>query len=108
MVGDVRRRASGQVAKFHTPEIVLGPGAFGEVPVATAGLGMRRPFVVSDRCLERTPWYAQLMAGLRAGGLDAASYLDVSPNHGPARSRRRSSPTRHTMPTASSPWAAVR
>ncbi|MBN0973175.1 iron-containing alcohol dehydrogenase [Gordonia sp. JH63] len=80
MVGDVRRRASGQVAKFHTPEIVLGPGAFGEVPVATAGLGMRRPFVVSDRCLERTPWYAQLMAGLRAGGLDAASYLDVSPN----------------------------
>ncbi|WP_439033053.1 iron-containing alcohol dehydrogenase [Gordonia terrae] len=78
--GAHRQRTSGLVAKFHAPEIVLGPGAFGEVPVATAGLGMRRPFVVSDRRLEATPWFAQLREGLRRAGLTVESYLDVSPN----------------------------
>ena len=80
MQGGTGRRRPGHVAKFHAPEIVLGPGAFGEVPQATSGLGMRRPLVVSDRGLERTRWYAQLMSGLADAGLDAASFLDVSPN----------------------------
>ena len=80
MQGGTRRRSAGHVAKFHAPEIVLGPGAFGEVPLATSGLGMRRPLVVSDRGLEGTPWYARLMSGLADAGLHATAFVDVSPN----------------------------
>ena len=80
MQGGARRRGAGQVAKFHAPEIVLGPGAFDEVGPATAGLGMRRPLVVSDRCLQQTPWFGMLLERLAGAGLEAASYVDVSPN----------------------------
>ncbi|KXT56767.1 iron-containing alcohol dehydrogenase [Gordonia sp. LUNF6] len=74
------RRATTSVAKFHTPEIVLGPGSFPEAAVAVAGLGVRRPLVVSDRRLEAAPWYGALLDDLRAQGLSPASYLDVTPN----------------------------
>jgi len=74
------RPAPNRVAKFHTPEIVVGPGSFPEAGAAASGLGVRRPLVVSDRKLEHTPWYGRLLEDLRAQGLVAASYLDVSPN----------------------------
>ncbi|WYY09484.1 iron-containing alcohol dehydrogenase [Gordonia hydrophobica] len=74
------RPAPNRVAKFHTPEIVVGPGSFPETGAVVAGLGVQRPLVVSDRHLETTPWYAQLLDGLRAQGLTPASYLDVTPN----------------------------
>lgn len=81
MTGDrAPRRATTSVAKFHTPEIVLGPGSFPEAAVAVAGLGVRRPLVVSDRRLEAAPWYGALLDDLRAQGLSPASYLDVTPN----------------------------
>ncbi|AUH69454.1 MULTISPECIES: iron-containing alcohol dehydrogenase [Gordonia] len=81
MTGDrTPRRATTSVAKFHTPEIVLGPGSFPEAAVAVAGLGVRRPLVVSDRRLEAAPWYGALLDDLRAQGLSPASYLDVTPN----------------------------
>lgn len=68
------------VAKFHTPEIIVGAGSLNEIPTAAAGLGMRRPLVVSDRNLVATPWYPQLTQRLRAAGLHVASFTDVSPN----------------------------
>lgn len=68
------------IAKFHAPEIVIGPGSFPEAAVAVANLGVRRPLVVSDRNLEQTPWYERLLGDLRAAGLEPAPYLDVTPN----------------------------
>lgn len=74
------RPTAAHVVKFHTPEIVLGPGSFPEAAVMVSGLGVRRPLVVSDRRLENTPWYPQLLRDLRAQGLAPATYLDVTPN----------------------------
>lgn len=74
------RPATSRVAKFHTPEIVVGPGSFPESVAVAVGLGVRRPLVVSDRRLQATPWYGQLLDGLRAEGLEPASYVDVTPN----------------------------
>ena len=75
-----RRRPATRVTKFHTPEIVLGRGAFPEAARALAGLGVRRPLLVADRRLAATVWYEQLLIELRAGGLAPAVYLDVTPN----------------------------
>ncbi|GAC70674.1 iron-containing alcohol dehydrogenase [Gordonia soli] len=75
-----RHRPLTQVSKFHTPEIILGPQSFPESSTTTANLGMRRPFVVSDRHLQHTPWFAQLMEDLRRAGLAPGSFLDISPN----------------------------
>jgi len=75
-----RRRPATSVAKFHTPEIVLGRGAFPEAAGALAGLGVRRPLLVADRRIENTPWYERLLDDLRAAGLSPAAYLDVTPN----------------------------
>ncbi|MFW0790873.1 iron-containing alcohol dehydrogenase [Gordonia sp. CPCC 205333] len=68
------------IAKFHTPEIIVGRGALGEVPRTAAALGMRRLMIVSDRTIEQTPWYDELVDQLTRAGLQAVSYLDVSPN----------------------------
>ncbi|GEE02136.1 1,3-propanediol dehydrogenase [Gordonia spumicola] len=79
-VGGAGWRRPSAVAKFHTPEIVLGRGAFVEAAVAVAGLGVRRPLIVSDRTIERTRWYGDLVADLRRQGLTPGAHLDVSPN----------------------------
>lgn len=71
---------TGTVAKFHTPEIIVGRGALAELPQTAAALGMRRMMVVSDRHIEQTPWFGELMDLLDGAGLQAVSYLDVSPN----------------------------
>ncbi|MEN2510959.1 iron-containing alcohol dehydrogenase [Gordonia polyisoprenivorans] len=68
------------VVKFHTPEVIVGPGALDEIPTAAAGLGMRRLMIVSDRNLVATPWYPRLAQRLRAADLKVASFTDVSPN----------------------------
>ncbi|MGV9824616.1 MULTISPECIES: iron-containing alcohol dehydrogenase [unclassified Gordonia (in: high G+C Gram-positive bacteria)] len=76
------RRAAGgvRIAKFHTPEVIVGPGSLDEIPRAAAGLGMRRLLVVSDRRLVATPWYPELTQRLRAEGLNVSSFTGVSPN----------------------------
>ncbi|MEE3848697.1 iron-containing alcohol dehydrogenase [Gordonia sp. LSe1-13] len=78
--GRTTRRPLTRVSKFHTPEIIIGPQAIAEVSTATSNLGLRRPFVISDRHLQHTPWYAQVMDDLRGSGLAAGSFLDISPN----------------------------
>lgn len=68
------------VAKFHTPEIIVGRGALAEIPRTAAALGMRRLLLVSDRHIEQTPWYSELTDSLKRAGLQSVSYIDVSPN----------------------------
>ncbi|GAA3962297.1 iron-containing alcohol dehydrogenase [Gordonia caeni] len=69
-----------RVTKFHTPEILFGPGALAEAANAVAALGVSRPLVVSDRRLAETEWFSRLLADLRGRGLTPAAYLDVTPN----------------------------
>lgn len=74
-------RAGGvHIAKFHTPEIIIGRGSLAEVPRAAAGLGMRRLLIVSDRGLVATPWYPQLAHSLHTEKLSVSSFTDVSAN----------------------------
>lgn len=68
------------LAKFHTPEIIIGPDSLDEIPRVAAGLGMRRLMIVSDRNLVATPWYPQLAQRLRAADLRVSSFTDVSSN----------------------------
>ncbi|MDL9937012.1 iron-containing alcohol dehydrogenase [Gordonia sp. ABSL1-1] len=72
--GDLR------VAKFHTPEIIVGSGALAEVPAAALGLGMKRLMIVADRGIVATPWYPEVADRLRAAGLVVSSFSDISPN----------------------------
>ncbi|MEP9395482.1 iron-containing alcohol dehydrogenase [Gordonia sp. VNQ95] len=76
----VTSRPTMPVAKFHTPEIIIGPGSLDEIPTAAAGLGMRRLMIVSDRNLVATPWYPRLAQRLRAADLRVSSFTDVSAN----------------------------
>lgn len=73
-------RVEVRIAKFHTPEIIVGSGSLDEVPRAAGGLGMRRLLVVSDRPLVATPWYPELAQSLRHAGLRVSSFTGVSPN----------------------------
>ncbi|MFT4127718.1 MAG: iron-containing alcohol dehydrogenase [Gordonia sp. (in: high G+C Gram-positive bacteria)] len=77
---DAPVRNSPRVTKFHVPEVIIGAGALAEIPRATAGLGLGRPLIVSDRGIVATPWFGELSDRLRAAGIHASSYTDVSPN----------------------------
>lgn len=83
-VGASSRRYQGRgavpIAKFHTPEIIIGRGALAEVPRAALALGVTRLMVVSDGRLVETPWYPELADRLRAAGLGVSSFTDISPN----------------------------
>ncbi|MDY6810179.1 MAG: iron-containing alcohol dehydrogenase [Actinomycetota bacterium] len=73
-------RTGVRIAKFHTPEIIIGRGSLAEVPRAAEGLGVRRLMIVSDRPLMATPWYSELCDRLRSSGLQVYSFTGVSPN----------------------------
>ena len=73
-------RTGVRIAKFHTPEIIIGHGSLAEVPRAAEGLGVRRLMVVSDLPLMATPWYSELCDRLRSSGLQVYSFTGVSPN----------------------------
>ncbi|MFC4754547.1 iron-containing alcohol dehydrogenase [Dietzia aurantiaca] len=69
-----------RVAKFHTPEILFGFGALPEAATVALGLGARRPLVVTDPGLQRTPWPDVVLDGLRSQGARPVVWSDVCPN----------------------------
>lgn len=79
-VESARGRGLGRVVKFHTPQIVFGPGALDEVANAVAALGISRPLLVSDHCLAQTPWLDRVVSDLRRRGLSPEVFLGVTPN----------------------------
>lgn len=68
------------VSKFHTPEIVIGPGSLAEAGGAAVRLGAQRPFVVTDPGIIEAGWTARLTRGLREEGLSPAIWSEVTPN----------------------------
>ncbi|WP_124711163.1 iron-containing alcohol dehydrogenase [Gordonia insulae] len=79
-VSDAVTRGGVRIAKFHTPEIIIGRGSLAEVPRAASGLGVRRLMIVSDLKVMGTPWYPELADRLRSSGLQVYSFTGVSPN----------------------------
>ncbi|MBD1320798.1 iron-containing alcohol dehydrogenase [Gordonia hankookensis] len=73
-------RAAVRIAKFHTPEIIIGHESLAEVPRAAVGLGIRRLMIVSDLHVMGTPWYPEVADRLRSSGLQVYSFTSVSPN----------------------------
>lgn len=68
------------VSKFHTPEIVIGPGSLAEAGGAASRLGAQRPFVVTDPGIIEAGWTARLTSGLREEGLSPTIWSELTPN----------------------------
>lgn len=68
------------LSKFHTPEIVIGPGALDEAGGAAARLGAERPFVVTDPGIIEAGWTSRLTGILRGAGLSPTIWHEVTPN----------------------------
>ncbi|GED97460.1 iron-containing alcohol dehydrogenase [Gordonia crocea] len=79
-VAPVRGHGLDRVVKFHTPQIVFGPGTIGEVVNAVSALGIDRPLLVSDQQLAQTPWLDRVVSDLRQRGLVPETFLGVTPN----------------------------
>ena len=69
-----------QLAKFHAPEIVFGPGALAELGHCAVRVGARRPFLVTDPGLMEAGWADEAVGYLREAGLSAEIWHDVTPN----------------------------
>lgn len=68
------------IAKFHAPEIMFGENALAEAGHVAARLGARRPMLVTDAGLLATPWVEELLAHLRAEGLEPTVWAEPTPN----------------------------
>ncbi|MGO9505254.1 MAG: iron-containing alcohol dehydrogenase [Streptosporangiaceae bacterium] len=78
--GSPTEHARTRLAKFHTPEIVFGPGALAEIGHCAGRLGARRPFLVTDPGLIDAGWAAEAVAHLRQSGLRPTMWHGVTPN----------------------------
>lgn len=68
------------LAKFHIPEVVFGPGALAELGHAARRVGARRPFLVTDPGIIEAGWVAEAQGHLRLAGLSPVTWHGVTPN----------------------------
>jgi len=71
---------STNLAKFHAPEIVFGPGSLAELGHCASRVGARRPFLVTDPGLTEAGWLDEAVDHLRLAGLRPTVWQDVTPN----------------------------
>ncbi|MEZ5849833.1 MAG: iron-containing alcohol dehydrogenase [Hyphomicrobiaceae bacterium] len=64
----------------YPTSIRFGNGRIAELGAAAAGMGMRRPLLVTDPRLAAMPMVARALGILKADGIDAAVFSDVKPN----------------------------
>ncbi len=69
-----------QLAKFHTPEVVFGPGALAELGHCALRVGARRPFLVTDPGIIESGWVAEATRHLQEVGLQPALWSAITPN----------------------------
>lgn len=74
------QEATSALAKFHTPEIVFGPGALAELGHCALRVGARRPFLVTDPGIVQAGWVDEAVGHLRGVGLRPTICADVTPN----------------------------
>ncbi|MBF6249983.1 iron-containing alcohol dehydrogenase [Nocardia farcinica] len=76
----VSATAAPQLAKFHTPEVVFGPGAMGELGHCARRVGARRPFLVTDPGIIESGWVAEATGHLQQVGLHPVVWSTITPN----------------------------
>ena len=69
-----------RLLKFHAPEIVFGIDSMAEAAHAALRLGAVRPMLVTDPGLIEAGWAAEMLGHLKAQGLDARVWNDLTPN----------------------------
>lgn len=69
-----------RLLKFHAPEIVFGIDSMTEAAHAAVRLGALRPLLVTDPGLIEAGWVAELSRHLRAQGVAARVWNDLTPN----------------------------
>ncbi|MFD4351399.1 iron-containing alcohol dehydrogenase [Nocardia sp. NPDC058518] len=72
--------AAPQLAKFHAPEIVFGPGALAELGHCALRLGARRPFLVTDPGIIEAGWADEAIAYLQQVGRQPVVWSAITPN----------------------------
>jgi 1,3-propanediol dehydrogenase len=78
--GEVGQGLPTQLAKFHAPEIVFGPGALAELGHCALRVGARRPFLVTDPGLIEAGWVDEAVGYLREAGLASKIWHAITPN----------------------------
>jgi alcohol dehydrogenase class IV len=73
-------QSSPSLAKFHTSEVLFGPGALAELGHCALRLGARRPFLVTDPGVSEAGWAKEATGYLRLAGIQPAVWDDVTPN----------------------------
>lgn len=68
------------LAKFHTSEVLFGPGALAELGHCALRLGARRPFLVTDPGLIEAGWADEAISYLRLAGIQPVTWDDITPN----------------------------
>ncbi|TNC21527.1 iron-containing alcohol dehydrogenase [Amycolatopsis alkalitolerans] len=74
------RTPPAELAKFHVPEVVFGPGSLAELGHAARRVGARRPFVVTDAGLIEAGWVEEAENHLRVAGLRPVVFSGITPN----------------------------
>ncbi|MBY8862398.1 iron-containing alcohol dehydrogenase [Nocardia sp. CA2R105] len=69
-----------ELAKFHAPEVVFGPGALAEFGHCARRVGARRPFLVTDPGITEAGWAAEAVAHLQHVGLQPVVWSRITPN----------------------------
>ncbi|MGH3450479.1 MAG: iron-containing alcohol dehydrogenase [Haloechinothrix sp.] len=69
-----------QLAKFHAPEIVFGPGSLAELGHCAVRVGGRKPFLITDPGIEEAGWVDEAAGHLRLAGLRPIVWSGVTPN----------------------------
>ena len=69
-----------RLLKFHAPEIVFGIDSMAEAAHAALRLGALRPMLVTDPGLIEAGWAAEMLGHLKAQGVDARVWNDLTPN----------------------------
>ncbi|WP_280481046.1 iron-containing alcohol dehydrogenase [Nocardia cyriacigeorgica] len=69
-----------QLAKFHTAEVVFGPGALAELGHCALRVGARRPFLVTDPGIIEAGWADEAIGYLQQVGRQPVVWSEVTPN----------------------------
>lgn len=76
----VGTNSPGNVAKFLVPDVIFGVGVLADVGRAVRGQGGAKVFVVSDPMVAEAGWTAEVLGYLKAAGIDAQLWDQLTPN----------------------------
>lgn len=69
-----------QLAKFHTAEVLFGPGALAEFGHCALRVGARRPFLITDPGIIAAGWADEAIGYLQQAGRQPVVWSAITPN----------------------------